>query len=152
MKISFDLDDTIVPGNKSFTTEHQTPFQKLLGIEPIRIGTIKLFKELKRRNHEIGIYTTSFRSFFRIKFLFLSNGFVVNFIINQKSHSRKLNEENIQCSKYPPAFNIDLHIDDSIGVEIEGQKYGFETIIVDEREPDWVNLILKRSELMKIVK
>ncbi|GAB2687118.1 hypothetical protein GCM10027037_06600 [Mucilaginibacter koreensis] len=45
MKISFDLDDTIIPGSKTFETEQQTLLQKLLGTEIIRKGTIELFKQ-----------------------------------------------------------------------------------------------------------
>src|SRR5665213_2799318 len=101
MKISFDLDDTIIPGSNLFETEPQTLLQKLLGIEHLRKGTIELFRELKKRNYTVGIYTTSFRSCLRIKLLFLLNGFLLDFIINQKRHLRKLNNSSIQCSKYP---------------------------------------------------
>ncbi len=144
MKISFDLDDTLIPGSKIFQTERQTLFQKLLGMEHIRKGTVELFKELKKRNHTVGIYTTSFRSCMGIKLLFLLNGFLLGFIINQRRHLRRLNSKGIQSSKYPPAFNIDLHVDDSKGVEVEGQRYGFKTIIIDEHQTGWVSLVLKR--------
>jgi hypothetical protein len=147
MKISFDLDDTIIPGSKIFQTEQQTKIQKLLHTESIRIGTIGLFKELKKQNHTVGIYTTSFRSILSVKFLFLLNGFSPDFIINQKRNLRELNKSSMSCSKYPPAFNIDLHVDDSKGVEIEGQRHGFKTVIIDEHQPDWVNHV--RIELLQ---
>ncbi len=142
MKISFDLDDTIISGNKSFETERQTLFQKLLGMERIRKGTVELFKELKKRGHIVGIYTTSYRSCTKIKLLFLLNGFSIDFVINQRRHLLKLYGSNIHCSKYPLAFNIDLHVDDSRGVEIEGQRYGFQTLIIEEQYSEWVNLVL----------
>jgi len=148
MKISFDLDDTIIPGSKVFETERQTLFQKLLGVERIRKGTIELFKELKKQDHKVGIYTTSYRSCTKIKLLFLLNGFLLDFIINQKRHLLKVNNGNIHCSKYPLAFNIDLHIDDSRGVEIEGERYGFRTIIIDEQQPEWNNIILTQLKLL----
>jgi hypothetical protein len=143
MKISFDLDDTIIPGSKLFQTEQQTSIQKLLRMETIRVGTIELFKELKKQNHTVGIYTTSFRSCMMINFLFLLNGFSLDFIINQKRNLSALNKINIRCSKYPPAFNIDLHVDDSRGVEIEGQQYKFPTIIIDNYHPDWISKVRK---------
>src|ERR1700760_3054133 len=96
MKISFDLDDTIVPGIKTFETEKRTLIQKLFGLESIRRGTIELFRELKKRNHTVGIYTTSFRTRLRIKLLFISNGFLPDFIINQKIHLRELKDSSIQ--------------------------------------------------------
>lgn len=142
MKISFDLDDTIIPGSKTFETEQQSLLQKLLGMEPIRKGTIELFRELKKRGHTVGIYTTSYRSYTKIKLIFLLNGFSLDFAINQKQHLHKLKSYSISSSKYPLAFNIDLHIDDSRGVEIEGQRYGFQTIIIDEGQPEWFNFVL----------
>ena len=117
-------------------------------MEQIRKGAVELFKELKKLNHTVGIYTTSFRSCVRIKLLFLLNGFLLDFIINQRRHLRKLDSGSIQCSKYQAAFNIDLHVDDSCGVEIEGQRYGFQTIIIDQEQSEWVNLVLKKVEML----
>ena len=144
MKISFDLDDTIIPGTKTFETEPQTLIQKLLGAEKIRKGTIKLFKELKNRNHTVGIYTTSFRSRLKIKLTFLLNGFSVDFIVNQKIHRNEMANRQIKPSKYPTLFGIDIHVDDSKGVEMEGEKYNFKTIIIDEKQLDWTDQILER--------
>lgn len=151
MKISFDLDDTIIPGIKTFETEQETLLGKLLGVGPIRIGTIGLFAELKKRNHSVGIYTTSFRSYWRIKLLFLLNGFSVDFIVNQKRNLRALRNLDVQCSKSPLAFDIDLHVDDSKGVEIEGQRYGFKTLIIDEKLADWSVFVLQHIELMRSI-
>jgi hypothetical protein len=47
MTISFDLDDTLIPGVKTFPVEKQSWLQKMLGIEPVRAGTIELMKLLK---------------------------------------------------------------------------------------------------------
>lgn len=44
-------------------------------------------------------------------------------------------------SKYLPAV-IDLHIDDSPGVKIEGERYHYATVIVLESDADWINTIL----------
>jgi hypothetical protein len=142
MRISFDLDDTIIPGRIVFETESQNIIHALLGLEKIRKDTIKLFRELKNRNHQIGIYTTSFRSKRKIKLTFLFHGFWVDFVINQQQHSRELRHKDIKPSKYPPLFHIDLHIDDSRGVGLEAEKYNFQTIILGERETDWANNIL----------
>lgn len=144
MKISFDLDDTIIPGVKSFQTEPQTLFQRLLDMERIRKGTIELFKELKKQDHTVGIYTTSFSPYIRIKLLFLLSGFNLDFIINQKRHLGQVATSNVQSSKYPPAFDIDLHVDDSRGVEIEGHRYGFQTLIIEEGQADWISVVLER--------
>jgi hypothetical protein len=62
MIISFDLDDTLIPGTKRFATEKRSFFQRLPGIEEIRIGTIELMKAFQLNGHKVYVYTTSLRS------------------------------------------------------------------------------------------
>ncbi|WP_294313196.1 hypothetical protein [uncultured Chryseobacterium sp.] len=144
MKISFDLDDTII-SNSRFSLEKRSFFAKMIRAERIRLGTIELFRALRDRKHKIYIYTTSYRNVFKIKLMFLSHGIPVDFVINQQLHEKKIrNRGNI--SKFPPEFGIDVHIDDSTGVEIEGKKFGFKTIIIAVDNTDWVNTILKKID------
>jgi hypothetical protein len=143
MIISFDLDDTLITGTKTFDTEHQNLIQKLTGIERIRKGTIELFKELRSRDHKIYIYTTSFRPTLKVKLTFLSYGIPVDRVINQKCHDRELKENKTRSSKFPPAFGIDIHIDDSPGLKMEGEKFGFKTIIIEEKGLTWADKVLK---------
>lgn len=142
MIISFDLDDTLI--SNKFELEKTNFFQRLFGIESIRKGTIDLFKELKKQKHQIYIYTTSYRSESRIKWTFYSYGVSVDFVINQQKHKKRLRKTNVYSSKFPPAFNIDIHIDDSVGVEIEGRKYGFKTIIISETDHNFTQTILSK--------
>ncbi|MBC3541663.1 HAD family hydrolase [Rufibacter sediminis] len=143
MILSFDLDDTLIPGRNRFPTEKQNLFQKALGLEKVRRGTVQLMKRLKAEGHQVYVYTTSFRSASYIRCLFLSYGIWLDGIINQKRHDRTCKAEGRKCSKYPPAFGIDLHVDDSTGVEMEGQRYGFKTIIIAEEEEAWVERVLR---------
>ena len=137
------MDDTLIPGTKTFDTEKQNFIQKLTGIEKIRKGTIGLFKELRSRGHNIYIYTTSFRPTLKAKLTFLSYGIPVDKVINQQCHDRELKENKTRCSKFPPAFGIDIHIDDSPGLKIEGDKFNFRTIIIEEKDLTWTHKILK---------
>lgn len=145
MKISFDLDDTIVSNNR-FPLEKETFWAKITGCERIRSGTVALFKALRNRKHTIYIYTTSYRSTLKIKLMFLSYSIPVDFIINQQLHDRKVKKKGKNISKFPPEFGIDIHIDDSAGVEMEGKKFGFKTIIISPDEGDWSNIILKKID------
>ena len=145
MIISFDLDDTLI--SNKFEAEKSNWFHQFLGAESLRKGTINLFKELKKQNHKIYIYTTSYRSESRIKWMFYFYGISVDFIINQQKHQKKLRKTTIYCSKFPLIFNIDIHVDDSIGVEREGEKYGFKTIIISETDDNWTETILKEINL-----
>ncbi|HYF68985.1 MAG TPA: HAD family hydrolase [Ohtaekwangia sp.] len=143
MIISFDLDDTLIPGTKQFDTEQQNLIQKLTGIEKIRKGTIGLFKELRSRGHSIYIYTTSLRPTFKANLTFRSYGIPVDRIINQQCHDRELKENKTRCSKFPPAFGIDIHVDDSPGLKIEGERFNFRTIIISEGDLTWTDKVLK---------
>ncbi|KAF2326739.1 hypothetical protein [Flavobacterium ginsenosidimutans] len=142
MIISFDLDDTLILNNK-FDLDKRNLFHKIFRIERLRKGTVVLFKELKKRKHKIYIYTTSHRSISKIKWMFYSYGISVDYIINQQKHQRSLLNKNIYCSKFPPSFNIDLHVDDSKGVQMEGDKYGFKVIVISETDKDWTQKVLK---------
>lgn len=142
--ISFDLDDTLIPGVKRFPVESRGIWQRLLAKERLRKGTIHLMKALKERKIRVFIYTTSYRSPGYIRRLFLAYGIFPEKIINKKIHDKVLRERASRISKYPPAFNIDLHIDDSPGVAIEGERYLFKTIIVSEDDADWGLTILNQ--------
>ena len=143
MIISFDLDDLLIPGAKTFKTEKKNLLQKILGVEGLRLGTRELFNKLQSQGHVIYIYTTSFRSAMRIRSMFLSYRISVGKIINQSLHNKVLREQRNRTSKYPPAFNIDVHVDDSFGLKIEGDKYNFSTIIIDENDIDWKEIVIE---------
>ncbi|MBO9730855.1 MAG: hypothetical protein J7623_19605 [Chitinophaga sp.] len=142
MNISFDLDDTLIPGVKRFPVERRTIWQKLVSRESLRSGTVALMKRLIQDNHRVHIYTTSYRSPFYIRMLFLSYGIYVNKIINKSVHDKTLEKRAGSISKYPPAFGIDWHIDDSPGVAIEGTRHQFRTIIIPENDMEWTTTIL----------
>jgi len=67
--------------------------------------------------------------------MFKSYGLKVDKIINQNVHLKRVRKN---ATKYPPEFEIDLHIDDSIGVQMEGEKYNFKTIIILPEDKNWV--------------
>ena len=100
MRIAFDLDDTLLATTHDFPIE--MPIKKIwfyfFKYEPLRKGTIKLFSHCKNLNHEIWIYTTSFRNPIYIKRLFWLYGIQLDGIINQDIHNQKV-KQNI--SKYP---------------------------------------------------
>ncbi|MEO0404927.1 MAG: HAD family hydrolase, partial [Bacteroidota bacterium] len=104
-----------------------------------------VFKELQK-HHSIHVYTTSYRSAFRIRLLFLLHGLRVGEIINQKTNKAVLSSLRRSCSKYPPAFDFDLHVDDSKGVQIEGVKHGFKVVHVKPTDTDWTKTVLKEIE------
>ncbi len=78
--------------------------------------------------------------------MFLAHGIPVDFVINQQMHEKKIRNKGKNISKFPPEFGIDVHIDDSAGVETEGKKFGFKTIIVSVSDKDWVNTVLKKID------
>ena len=143
MRISFDLDQTLIPVGNEFETEKRNLFQKLFQVERIRKGTINLFKELKSKGHKLSIYTTSYRKTYKIRFSFLTYGLRLEQIINEKKNRKGLSHKNIRASKYLPAFNFDIHIDDLGGLKIEGEKFNFNVIVISTSEIDWIEKIIE---------
>lgn len=144
MNISFDLDSTLIPNGKEFDTEKENWKTKLFKVEKLRKGTTELISLLQKEGHKINIYTTSFRSKQRIRFTFLCYNIKVERIVNQTENQKKLKMLNIDSSKYPKAFDFDLHIDDSKGVEIESQKFDFNVLIIAPNDQNWDEKIINK--------
>ena len=140
MRISFDLDDTLIMSTNS---ERQGLFHRLAGLEKLRKGTIPLIKLLQRKNHKVFVYTTSYRKLTYIRWLFAFHGIWLNGVINQAKHDKIFRKsDKMYYTKYPPAFGIDLHIDDSEGVVIEGKKGAFSVLRIDSNEKNWAEKVL----------
>jgi len=152
MKISFDLDDLLINGIKRFDVEKTTFIQSLFATEKLRAGTVNLFKELRSQGHHIYIYTTSFRSPYKIWLSFRIHGLSVDGIFNKTIHDKKMKAFNLTTSKYPPMFGIDLHIDDSEGVRIEAQKYNFKVLIIKENDLHWTETVLNGIKNVELIK
>ena len=76
--------------------------------------------------------------------LFL-HGIGVDGVVNSERHQNYIKGRRFSGrapSKYPLAFGIDQHVDDSIGVQMEGEQYGFRTIVVVPEDENWVEKIL----------
>ena len=65
-------------------------------------------------------------------------------IINQTRHTKHV---RVRSTKHPPTFGIDVLIDDSKGVELEGQRFNFSVIQIDPEDADWVTSI--RTQLLR---
>jgi hypothetical protein len=143
MRIAFDLDNTLIPCGSDFPTVWRLPkpLMNLCGCEPLRVGTVELMQYLKSQGNEIWIYTTSLRNTSSIKWLFLLYGIRIDGVVNQQIHNKKLKGENIYCSKYPPAFGIDVLIDDQEGIQVEADKYNFDMIWIKPEDTNWVEKV-----------
>lgn len=150
MRISFDIDDTLVCIHGDTPKERglMPGFIQAWLSEPLRRGTRSLFRELRRRGFSIWIYTTSLRTPFQIRFWLMLHGLRVDGIVNDGRHRAQREDHRFQRlpSKYPPAFGIDLHVDDSEGVRLEGEVHGFGVIIVRPDDEQWARRVLDAAE------
>jgi hypothetical protein len=146
MRVSFDVDDTLVLHGRSVPREKGRfpDFIHQRVCEPLRLGTAALMRELQHRGCSIWIYTTSARTPFEIRLWLLLHGIQIDGIVNDKRHRKKVNGHKFsrQPSKYPPAFGIDLHVDDSEGVMMEGREHGFRVVVVQPDDRDWTQKVL----------
>ena len=153
MRIAFDLDGTLICGPVHFPIEPKPhPFiKKILSLESLRRGIIDLAGKLKEQKHEIWIYTSSHRSSTYIKWLFRLHGIRLDGVINQQIHDlekKHWHDKYKHVSKMPSMFGIDLLIEDSVGVKIEGEKYGFSVLVIEGTDLNWTEKVL--HELNKI--
>jgi hypothetical protein len=146
MRIAFDLDDTLIPSDPSvFAVERPRGlFGRLFAAEHLRHGAIDLLHALRRHGCDVWVYTTSLRRPGYISRLFRCYGVRLGGAINQETHWAWLKRQPSQhhCSKYPPAFGIDLLVDDSEGVLMEGRQFRFDVVHVLPSDADWTHKVV----------
>ncbi|CAA9301697.1 MAG: hypothetical protein AVDCRST_MAG56-5574 [uncultured Cytophagales bacterium] len=151
MKIAFDLDGTLITGGYTFPTQRTYALLKACGVEALRKGTIDLMRYFQQQGEEVWIYTTSYRSTFYIRLLFGLHGIFVNGVVNQAVHNQRVKDRTDwpRCSKYPPAFGIDLLVDDQEGVKMEAERYGFRMIWIKPEQDDWTEKVIHEYRKLK---
>ncbi len=107
MNISFDLDSTLIPYNNEFPIAPYPRWYRWCKVEPLRKGSPLLFRQLQAEGHVLHIYTTSYRSTFRIRLFAFLYGLQIQRIITQKENLKTLKKARVNASKYPPAFGFD---------------------------------------------
>ncbi len=145
MRIAFDLDDTLIGCLHDFPEEAPRRWARCLVRERLRKGTAELMRRLTREGHEIWIYTTSQRSPAAIRWLFFLHGVRIRGVVNAQRHDREVarsSQAYRSCAKYPPAFGIDLLVDDLDGMEIESRRFGYRVIVVRPDDADWTTTLL----------
>jgi hypothetical protein len=152
MRIAFDIDDTLIPGMHSFPTEPLPRgfLAQWFCTEPLRLGAASLIQEIRRAGHDVWIYTTSLRPPLQTRIAFYFQGAPIGKFINDDVHRRKMSSLGSafkHCTKFPPAFGIDLLIDDSEGIVIEGKQFGYPVIHVQPEDEDWTATIKQKLRL-----
>ena len=150
MRISFDLDDTIICYQRDVPCEPRLPWywRLLAGDEPLRLGARNLMRRLRDRGWEVWVYTTSYRNPSAVRWWLWCHGIRVATVINQDVHDSHLrrNSHDRPPSKNPAAFGIALHVDDSDGVRMEGEEYGFQVVVVSPEDVAWADKVWRVVE------
>ncbi|WP_432421846.1 hypothetical protein [Pseudomonas fluorescens] len=153
IRISFDIDDTLACQLHHCAVEQSrlpACVHRWLG-EPLRMGTRSLIRELRRQGCSIWVYTSSGRTPSYIRRWLLLYGIRVDGVVNSVLHNRALTVHGMlnAPSKYPPAFDIDLHVDDSEGVQIEGKDHGFRVAVVHPEDDRWTQKVLEAVAIVQ---
>ena len=140
MRLAFDLDNTLIRCGHDFplATPQRRIIARLLSDEQLRQGIKDLTDQCRQRGWEIWVYTTSYRSAWHIRRLFWLHGIRLDGVVNQQRHDREL---RARCTKHPPSFGIDLLMDDSEGVRIEGERHGFRVLVVAPDDAQWAEKV-----------
>jgi hypothetical protein len=147
MRIAFDLDDTLIPSQHVFPVERPNGWLAwFMAFEPLRHGAVALLRQLQADGVEIWVYTTSMRSAWYVKRLFAWHGIRISGVVNQDRHWKHVKDLAPQvrgCEKYPPAFGIDLLIDNSEGIEFEARMMGYRMLRVRPEDEKWIEMVLE---------
>ncbi|GLO53751.1 hypothetical protein PPUN110474_51520 [Pseudomonas putida] len=146
VRISFDIDDTLACQAEHAAAEHsKLPafVHRWLG-EPLRSGTRSLIRDLRRQGCSIWIYTSSGRTPSYIRRWLMLYGIRVDGVVNSDRHQHILAVNGLENapSKLPSAFDIDLHVDDSEGVRLEGVDHGFRVVVVCPKDENWAQKVM----------
>ncbi|WP_051018070.1 hypothetical protein [Pseudomonas fluorescens] len=146
IRVSFDIDDTLACQLHHCAVEQSwlpACVHRWLG-EPLRCGTRSLTRELRRQGCSIWVYTSSGRPRAYIRRWLLLYGIRVDGVVNSVVHNQALTTNGLSNgpSKFPPAFDIDLHVDDSEGVRSEGHDHGFRVVVVHPEDELWAQRVL----------
>ena len=143
MRISFDLDDTLICHGGTVPCERRLSWllRAWLGGEPLRRGAVALAATLRADGHELWVYTTSHRNARRVRRWLRVHGVRVDRVVNGAEHDRCFGAGS-SPTKRPHAFGIDLHVDDAPGVKIEGDRHGFAVCVVDPADERWTEQVL----------
>jgi hypothetical protein len=153
MRISFDLDDTLICYHDGARHEPNPArwWRRWFASEPLRLGAASLLAELAAR-HELWVYTTSFRHPREVAWWLWAYGLRVQYVVNQDRHERTFGRSSGR-SKNPAGFGIALHFDDSWGVWWEN-RFERNVCVVQPSDPDWVAKVrdavsrIERNELL----
>lgn len=153
LRISFDIDDTLACHHTQSAAERNglpAIIHRWLG-EPLRAGTRALIRELRRKGCSVWIYTSSSRTPLYIRRWLLLHGIRVDGVVNNERHRNGLAVHGFfnSPSKFPPAFGIDLHVDDSEGVQMEGNAHGFRVVVVRPDDAHWAERVLDAVALLQ---
>ncbi|SFQ73685.1 hypothetical protein [Hymenobacter arizonensis] len=146
MRVAFDLDNTLIHCGYNFPLEKPRRYilARLLGGQRLRQGIEKLAEYCQQQGWEVWVYTTSYRSIWHIRKLFWLHGIWLDGVVNQQRHNQTV---KVRCTKHPPSFGIDLLIDDSDGVRIEGERHGFRMLVVAPDDEQWAEKVRAALEL-----
>lgn len=113
------------------------------------MGMERLVRQLDEMGVDICIYTTSARPLWYIRRLLKSYGVRPSLIVNQAIHDRAIANLAIKGpkpTKIPTLFGIDLHVDDSLGVSMEGKRFNFQVLVVNPDDENWDEKVIEAVE------
>ena len=153
MRISFDLDDTLICYRPEVPREPRLSWYLRLigGDEPLRLGARTLLRKLQERGWELWVYTTSHRPASAVRRWLRCHGIRIAGVINQDVHDAQLKRtlNDYPPSKNPGAFGMALHVDDSEGVRMEGEIHGFEVVVIAQDDEAWSEKVWRAAEKMQ---
>ena len=152
MIVSFDLDDTLFVAEPAFKLEPALPFPfRMIFRERLRLGAVAMLQSIRAQGIALWIYTTSERPEWYIRGLFRCYGIRLDGVVNGVRHAREVQAGHSEPmpSKYPPRYQIALHVDDDISVVQNGASLGFHVFQVGAQDDAWTEKLQKEIDRVR---
>lgn len=149
-RVAFGWSGTLVPELGEFHTTKPAGLAALVYNRAVREGTFALMRQLQAEGWEVWIYTLAPLPKTRLKLFFALNGVSLGGVITGHDHASAVRNQRApsRSVKHPPAFGIDLMIDDKTITAQAGRQLGFATHQITTH-PKWTEPILSQARGLK---
>lgn len=115
--------------------------------DSLREGSRDLFRRLQQRQHELWVYTSSYRSRWYVRALLRAYGARLGGVVNGHEHDALVQREGLaeRWGKHPLRFGIELLVENSPTVAQQVRAQGGAVLLVDPDDARWTESVLRAS-------
>lgn len=140
-----------MPELGEFRTTKPEGLSALVYNRALREGTLELMRQLQTEGWEVWVYTLAPLPVARLKLYFALQGVSLGGVVTGQDHASAVRNKRAPSHsvKHPPAFGIDLMVDDKALTTQAGRQYQFATHQITTKL-NWTEPILEQSRCFPV--